>query len=88
MPEALNKGEYYTTIKDGELCADVYKHATAEHIYVADLYQEGRNEQLTIPILAYRYKKELNDLFFNPLAQELWNIAGVFEAIKQNRVSA
>lgn len=88
MSEVLNKGEFYRTIKDMECYADVYKHATDNHLYVVELFQEGSFEVLTTVVEARRYRKELDRLFFIPLAQEIWNIHGVFEAIKRDRVAA
>ena len=86
MKEALERGEYYTTLKDGDFFVDVYKHAKASYLYVVDIY--GDKEQLTTAVLKRKYRKELNRLFFIPLAQEMWNEHGIFEAIKKDRVTA
>lgn len=81
----LNMGAYYATINNGEFCADVYKHSTARGLYVVVL--NGYNHSLTTVVNKHRYRKELDELFFTPMAQEIWNEVGIFESIKKHRIA-
>lgn len=84
--EVLAKGEYYTTITDGDYFVDVYKHAKANYLYVVDI--EGINERLTTVVQKQCYRKELDRLFFVPLANALWDEHNILKAIKRDRICA
>lgn len=81
----LNKGEYYTTLQDGDFFVDVYKHKTVPYLYVIEI--NGYKNSLTTVVTKQRYRKEIDEIFFIPIAAELWNEQGVFDNIKRCRVA-
>jgi hypothetical protein len=85
MENIFKKGEYYTTLKDGDFFVDVYKHETAKHLYVVDI--NGYKNSLTTVVEKRKYRKELESLFFVPIANEIWNEEKIFDNIKKNRRS-
>jgi hypothetical protein len=85
MNTILNKGEYYCTLQNGEFFTDVYKHAKEKYLYVVEM--NGYKEQLTTVVKKSCYRKEVEELFFIPIANAIWDEHGVFEAIKRNRIA-
>lgn len=88
MHDILEKGEYYCTLSNGseEYGADVYKHAKDNRIYVVVLYTMDR--ELTTVVNARRYKKEINEIFFNPMACAIWDSEKIINKIKKDRIAA
>lgn len=86
MSNVLNKGEYYTTIKNGDYFADVYSHATCKYLYIVEL--NTYNDSLTTVVEKRRYKKEIDDIFFNPIARDIRNESNIFNEIRRTRISS